>query len=448
MEVSMFHTVQLSKSDPTPLYIQLASELAKLIQADLLTGGTKLPAIRYLSKQLAINRDTVVSAYRLLENQGLVEGHIGKGTYVVPISKKTTAAPPIKNANIYCSNLGFSKDHFPSSICLNLATKLITEEGWEAFSDPLYRNRHFLKQNIGEFLSKNLSIHPHFGEVRLIKSIDNFLLSLFKFSPKAGICVESYRYLASSCYLRSIGAKIYEVPLLEDGLDLEVLEKFLRTGTVSYIMISPYLQNPTGICYSEDNKKSLVSLAAQYDCYIIEDGTFNEFIFDNTPVVPLYEHYSKERIIFLYHFSKLYMPYLSYSFAVLPHMLMKRLPDDISCTFNERLLLYYLESTSLPKLQKELFEECKHKYEFLSKSLKELTDKLEIANTHGGLCFWIKSLNANRETLCTYLSKYGFIVSPGNLFTTQDSCAFVRLSISQLPLEDIEKLIYLLNNFT
>ena len=211
-------------------------------------------------------------------------------------------------------------------------------------------------------------------------------------------------------------------------------------------MISPYLQNPTGICYSESNKKSLINLAEKYDCYIIEDGTFNEFIFDHTPLVPLYEHYSKERVIFLYHFSRLYMPYLTYSFAVLPHMLMKRIADDTSCTFNERLLLYYLESTSLPKLQKELFEESKHKYEFLYKSLKELANKFEVKSTHGGLSFWIKPLTTNRETFCQYLSKSGFIVSPGNLFTTQDSCEFVRLSISQLPLEDIEKLIYLLNN--
>ena len=78
----MFHTIHLSKSDPTPLYIQLASELSKLIQDNYLTEGMKLPTIRSLSKQLSINRDTVVSAYKLLENQGLVESHIGKGTYI------------------------------------------------------------------------------------------------------------------------------------------------------------------------------------------------------------------------------------------------------------------------------------------------------------------------------------------------------------------------------
>ncbi|WP_054742886.1 aminotransferase-like domain-containing protein [Cellulosilyticum ruminicola] len=443
----MFHTVQLSKSDPTPLYIQLASELAKLIQANLLTGGTKLPAIRYLSKQLAINRDTVVSAYRLLENQGLVEGHIGKGTYVVPISQKSPSAPSVKSAHVYCSNLGFSKERFPPSICLNLATDLITKEGWEAFSDPLYRNRHFLKQNIGNFIAKNLNIHPHFSQVRLVKSMDQFFLSLFKLSPKSGVCVENYRDLAASCYLRSIGAKIYEVPLLKDGLDLNLLEKYLRTGTISYILVSSNFHNPTGICYTDSSKKALIDLAGKYDCYIIEDGTYNEFAFNFAAPLPLYEHYSKDRVIFLYHFSKLYMPYLSYSFAILPNLLIKRLSDDMTCTFNERLLLYYLDSSTLLEVKKELFNECQYKYNYLAKTLKSLSNKLIVNDLNGGLCFWIKSLYTNKETLYHYLSKHGFIVSPGNLFTTEDYCNFLRISISQLPMEDTEKLISLLNNF-
>ena len=108
----MFHTVQLSKQDPTPLYIQLATELTKLIRAGLLKEGTKLPAIRFLSSQLSINRDTVVSAYKLLESQGLVEGHIGKGTYVLPLPSNSDTPPPSSFNQICCSQLGFSKKIF------------------------------------------------------------------------------------------------------------------------------------------------------------------------------------------------------------------------------------------------------------------------------------------------------------------------------------------------
>ena len=93
----MFHAVKLSKSDPTPIYIQLASELANLIEQDLLYEGMKLPTIRLLSKQLSINRDTVVSAYKLLEQQGLVESYIGKGTYIAPHKKSTSLSSPLNS---------------------------------------------------------------------------------------------------------------------------------------------------------------------------------------------------------------------------------------------------------------------------------------------------------------------------------------------------------------
>lgn len=441
----MFHTVQLSKADPTPLYIQLATELGKLIQSGLLTGGTKLPAIRFLSKQLAINRDTVVSAYKLLENQGLVEGYIGKGTYVVPssplpLSPSEESATP---AHAYCSNWGFSKDLFPPSLCMSLTQEIIEKEGWSAFSDPYYRERHFLKQSAAHFL-KNVGINPHFAQVRIIKSLDSFFLSLFKYSPKQGICVEDLRDLSTSCYLRSIGAKIHEVPLVADGMDLEVLEKHLRTGNIAYICLSSYLQNPTGLCYSSSNKQKIIELAKTYDCYIIEDGTFSEFIYDDTLLLPMYEHFSKERVIYLYHFSKLYLPYLSYSFAAFPVHMIKRLTDDTECTFNERLLRYYLDSNFLKVSRQTLFKSCKEKYELLYEGLSQYPDKLSISNHHGGLFLWIKSLQFSCVELCEYLTQNNIITSPGSLFTHATTNNYLRISISQLSLEATAQIINLL----
>ena len=44
----MFCTIHLSKSDPTPLYIQLASELAHLIKIGEIPERTKLPYVHFL----------------------------------------------------------------------------------------------------------------------------------------------------------------------------------------------------------------------------------------------------------------------------------------------------------------------------------------------------------------------------------------------------------------
>ena len=440
----MFHAVKLSKSDPTPIYIQLASELAKLIQQGLLYEGMKLPTIRLLSKQLSINRDTVVSAYKLLEQQGLVESHIGKGTYIA--SHQKASMPHITalshKPHICCSHLNLSEDFFPSTLCQELTKQIIAEEGWEAFSDPLYRERKALKQSTSYFL-ENLGVKAHFAQTRIINSMDDFLLSLFKLSPKTGICVETPRELSLSCYLRSIGAKVYEIPLTPYGMDLEILEKHLHTGNISYIFITPYLQSPTGICYSRTHLQKLLELATRYDCLLVEDGTYCDFL--SIPnYTPLYNLSHDGRVLYLYHFSKVYLPYMKYSFAVLPTHLLKRFKDDVECSFNERFLHYYLNSKALIEIKKHIITTCKERYHYLLQKLELLHTNLSYTDTHGGLSLWCKISEPLYESLCQNLTKKEIIIAPGELFSSTPLNGYFRLSISNISFEEIDELVFLL----
>lgn len=440
----MFHTVKLSKSDPTPLYIQLASELAKLIQADLLYEGMKLPTIRLLSKQLSINRDTVVSAYKLLEQQGLVESHIGKGTYIAPhpaLSPALASSSTNSKPHLCCSHLNLSPDFYPATLCQELTSQIIKEESWEAFSDPLYRARHALKQSASLFLEK-LGIKAHFAQVRIIPSTDAFLLSLFKTFPKVGICVENIRDLSFSCYLRSIGAKIYEIPLTSEGMDLDVLEKCLHMGTISYIFVSSYLQNPTGICYSKENKQRLLELASEYDAYIVEDGTYCDFLNSSVHYEPLYNLCRDQRVIYLYHFSKIYLPYMKYSFAVLPTSLLKRFKDDVECSFNERFLHYYLRSNALSYISTHIHEACKARYEQLISSLSHINPTLNFPYPHGGLWLWCQIPESQYALFCQNLSEQSVIIAPGELFSTANLTGYFRISISELGVEEINELAH------
>ncbi len=445
-EVLMFHTVKLSKSDPTPLYIQLACELAKLIQAELLCEGMKLPTIRLLAKQLSINRDTVVSAYKLLEQQGLVESHIGKGTYITSHTTHTnisTSLAPSSKPRLCCSHLNLSHDFYPESLCQDLTHHIITEEGWEAFNDPFFRERHALRQSASDFLG-TLGLKVHFAQTRIISSMDTFLMSLFKLSPKIGICVEHIRDLSISCYLRSIGAKIYEVPLNHDGIDLDILEKYLHTGNISYIIVSPYLQNPTGTCYSEYNKQRLLELASSYDAYIVEDGTYCDFLYDTAPYKPLSNLCNDSRVIYLYHFSKVYLPYMKYSFAILPSTLIKCFNDDIECGFNERFLHYYLISDDLIRIRAHIHNTCKLRYQTLLSKLKLLEEIIDYVAYLGGLSLWCHVPEAIYPNFCKTLTSKDIIIAPGELFSTVPLQGYFRLSISDLPTEKIEELIFML----
>lgn len=74
--------IQLNYRDPQPIYEQIKSELRRLILSKALGPGEKLPSVRELAMQLAINPNTIQRAYRELEAEGYTISIAGKGSFV------------------------------------------------------------------------------------------------------------------------------------------------------------------------------------------------------------------------------------------------------------------------------------------------------------------------------------------------------------------------------
>lgn len=69
--------------DGSPIYIQIIEFLKKNIVSGLIANGDELPSRRVLSSLLGVNPNTVQKAYRILEEEGLIESHSGAKSYVV-----------------------------------------------------------------------------------------------------------------------------------------------------------------------------------------------------------------------------------------------------------------------------------------------------------------------------------------------------------------------------
>lgn len=74
--------VQLNYRDAKPIYEQIKDGLRKLVVSNALSTGDKLPSVRELASQLAINPNTIQRAYRELESEGYIYTIVGKGTFV------------------------------------------------------------------------------------------------------------------------------------------------------------------------------------------------------------------------------------------------------------------------------------------------------------------------------------------------------------------------------
>ena len=60
--------VNINTRDPRPIYEQIKEGIGRLILTGVLGQGEKLPSVRELAGQLAINPNTIQRAYRELES--------------------------------------------------------------------------------------------------------------------------------------------------------------------------------------------------------------------------------------------------------------------------------------------------------------------------------------------------------------------------------------------
>ena len=68
--------------DGRPIYLQIILFVKRGIIAGVIADGEELPSRRVLSALLGVNPNTVQKAYRMLEEEGLIQSHSGAKSYV------------------------------------------------------------------------------------------------------------------------------------------------------------------------------------------------------------------------------------------------------------------------------------------------------------------------------------------------------------------------------
>lgn len=73
--------LSINYKDPRPIYEQVRDSVGQHILSGAIAPEEKLPSVRELAAQLAINPNTIQRAYRELEAQGLIYTVAGKGAF-------------------------------------------------------------------------------------------------------------------------------------------------------------------------------------------------------------------------------------------------------------------------------------------------------------------------------------------------------------------------------
>ena len=70
------------QTEGQPIYLQIMRYIKQGLAAGTIADGEELPSRRALSELLTVNPNTIQKAYRLLEEEGLVQSHAGAKSYV------------------------------------------------------------------------------------------------------------------------------------------------------------------------------------------------------------------------------------------------------------------------------------------------------------------------------------------------------------------------------
>jgi GntR family transcriptional regulator len=81
--MSALSKIRIDKHDPGPVYLQIAGAIKELLRTGQIAAGTAMPPERVLAQQFGVSRMTMRQANDILERQGLIERHAGRGTFAV-----------------------------------------------------------------------------------------------------------------------------------------------------------------------------------------------------------------------------------------------------------------------------------------------------------------------------------------------------------------------------
>jgi GntR family transcriptional regulator len=84
--------IRIDNASNRPVYRQIVDQIKRDIAMGRLLKGEKLPTVRQLAAQLAINPNTIAKAYRLLEGEGIIVTRPGAGAFIANLDSSLSRA--------------------------------------------------------------------------------------------------------------------------------------------------------------------------------------------------------------------------------------------------------------------------------------------------------------------------------------------------------------------
>lgn len=299
------------------LYAAIADALADDIRRGRLVPGSRLPTHRQLARDLGVNVVTVTRAYAEAARRGLVDGEVGRGTFVRKydegsfLRQHAHAATRVDfHFNDPAGDPGeLSHEHLQRLLAGADVARLLRTgyvvEGLAAHraAGAAWLGRAGLRADPARVLVTSGAQHAM--TVALSATVQ----------PGDALAAEELTYPGLKAVAHALHLRVVGVPMDREGVLPDALEELCRKGGLKVFYVTPTLQNPTGTVLSAERRAAIAEVARRRGLVLIEDDTTGPLRPDPPPALATY---APERTLFLSSVSKGLCSGLRIGFLYLP----------------------------------------------------------------------------------------------------------------------------------
>lgn len=453
----------------TLLYQSLAERLSELIRQGTYRTGERIPSVRQMSQKQGLSISTVLQAYFLLENLGLIEARPQSGYYVrarhpahgterLPEPEISSPRQDPRHVSLHEVVMMLLRDSVnPNLVQLGAALPntnfLPTEKINRILANALRRYGADVHQylfppgfdalraqiarravNAGCSLSPSDILITSGG----IEAIDLCLHAVCR--PGDIVAIESPMYFGTLQTLEVHNLRVLEIPTHpRDGISLEALAFALEHNPVRAVLTISNFNNPLGSLIPDEKKKELVDLLARYEVPLIENDVSGEIYFsEKRPWVC--KAYDKNGLVMLISsFSKDISPGLRVGWAAAGRFRaqlewLKFTISAASPTLSQIAVAEFLQSGGYDHHLRKIRREYARNVELMSEAVKRhFPDEIRLTRPVGGFVLWVQ-LPERVDSLELYKVALteGITLAPGHVFSaTQQFSNFIRLNAAE-----------------
>jgi GntR family transcriptional regulator/MocR family aminotransferase len=349
-------SVDVIKPDLTgrPAHMRIGERIRAAISSGALANNARVPSSRTLARDLGVARNTVDEALSELVADGLIVRRRGAGSFVsdrVPRPAPPLTAPPLaapqrdakhgrtgartsnraKALQCYPGHYQPSRaipftpslppsEFFPRKTWRRLLSREAARPGTDYWEFGASNGLPALREAIAGHATALRGTRASADQVVVTTSTQQAVELAAKVLADPGDCcwVETPGYQPVQHVLRSAGLDVVQVPVDEQGLDVEAGRNLQPHARLAYI--TPSHQYPMGYEMSLARRNALLSWARDEDAHIVEDDYDGDYRYEGRPITSL-QDMDNDRVIYAGSFNKILFPGLRVAYALVPEAL-------------------------------------------------------------------------------------------------------------------------------